>query len=126
MTERWTEVEADFQEVYGIDLADAIYGGEPMSLRRLVVLTFALSQESRTMKSFREMAPAGWGRLEILTGLAVERLDQLIGTTVKAFGGKVRNKPPVIVPRPKRKPKREPQSVESALGKLDRMLVPAS
>lgn len=113
-------MEADWQEVYGVDLAVAVHGG--MSARRVSALTLALPQTSRTMRAVGgDESP--WTHDRVLLGLVVERLDALHASFVKANGGKAKAPAP-IVPRPKRQ-RTAPVATVSVLAGLDRALAAA-
>jgi hypothetical protein len=99
LTEHWAAVEADFRQYYGLSLRDSVYGtgtgGGRMGGREICSLLLGLPAESRTM----EALGGGWSRGDVLTGLVVERLDQLQAITVRAHGGRP-GELPTIVPRP--------------------------
>lgn len=113
-------MEADWQEVYGLDLADAMYGkegGGSMSARRVVSLTLNLPQESRTMAVVGGDG-AVWSHDRVLLGMIAERIDSLHTSFIRANGGKPR-KPQSIVPRPKPGNHRGPVERATALGIMD-------
>jgi hypothetical protein len=123
-------VEADFQEHYGLDLADAMYGrggeGGCLTARRAVVLITNLPAGSRTMRAIGGDA-AWWTPDRTLLGLVVERLDALHVSTVRIAGGKSK-KPPEVVPRPKPSERRRHLKVvptADALAALDKSLAAA-
>lgn len=121
-------LEADFQQHYHLDLSKAIYGGKPLSVRRLTVLIGNLPTSSRTVRA--EVGYTGhlaeWTQETLLLGMLAEQVDALIRTTVKANGGKVRGKPLSVVPRVKT-PERHLRSVDTAtaLSGLDDVLAGA-
>jgi hypothetical protein len=115
-------VEADFQQYYQIDLADAVEGGG-MSARRITALTFALPRESRLV---RRLSDDAWPREHQLLGLIAEKVDSLHATTVRAAGGKVKGKIPEVVPRPKRGAAHAPPvATAGVVSRLDSLLAAA-
>lgn len=86
-------MEGDWQEYYGLDLAEAVEGG--MSARRVAVLTAALPQHSRTSLALSGER-AAWNPDRVLLGTVVERLDLLTATLVKINGGRARQPKPVV------------------------------
>jgi hypothetical protein len=128
LDEHWSAMEADWQEHYRLDLAEAVYGegGGAMSARRIVGLTLSLPPHSRTMRAVSDdPAAAAWTPEMMLAGLAVERIDAMHATLIRANGGKSK-KPQEIVPRPKKKPaaRRHLEAVPTleALNRLDEQL----
>jgi hypothetical protein len=91
-------VEADFQQHYGLDLGQEVYGMAPISARRLGVLVHGLPEGSRTACALN----GTWPPDRTLLGVIVERLDILTAATVRAAGGKVKEPKP-FVPRPARR-----------------------
>jgi hypothetical protein len=113
-------VECDWQQYYRMDLAEAVEGGGAMSARRVAALTLGLPRESRTMRAVGG-EDAAWSPEMVLAGLAVERLDALHATTVRANGGKAK-RPPQIVPRPKPQRRLEAVPTSGLLDDLDRLV----
>ena len=125
LSEHWEAVEADWQEHYGLGLAESVYGAEGgagwMTARRVAVLTLNLPHGSRTMQAVEP--DAVWTVDRQLAGLIVERLDALHYSFVKANGGKA-GKPKGVVPRPKpsRRSRGPARGTEDVLAGLDRVL----
>lgn len=70
---QWAQLEADFARYYQTELPVALWGREPLSVRRFGVLVGQLPADSATV---RTIAPeARWGDLEELMATTVEVID---------------------------------------------------
>lgn len=105
MSAHFEAVEADFQSHYGLDLRRALWGAEPLGVRRLLSLIRGLPPRgavARTATNGRD-----WGTTEELLAAVVELTDLTNRLVYQAFSGKGAKKwKPVVVSRPTDPPKK--------------------
>ncbi len=118
-------VEADLTRYYQTDLCDALWGEQPMTVRRLNVLVKALPPESATARD----ATHGWGAQEELLATLCELVDRGDRWFYQAHT-KPNTRPPepITIPRPGRElpapvpsvPRRtsSPEQIRAAGGKF--------
>lgn len=99
----WALLEADFARYYQLDLAEAVYGPEPISFRRLDVLTCGLPLESRIARELGAPKPGEWDTVDELLAANVEILGDFRNLFVLANRDPKQPRPKlpeVRVPRP--------------------------
>lgn len=99
LNDQYGPVEADFQRFYGLELAVALYGPDPLTWRRIRSLVANLPPDSAFGRQ------GGWSVSEHLLGTTVELLDDV--RRIGLIAGRVPvNKlpPPIDVHRPGTRP----------------------
>lgn len=96
-------VEADLQQVYGIDMRDVWRTDSTLSVRRLLNLVEQLKYvpESRfRAAAIGNLDFVGWGPAEVISSQIHDRINDNSVITVKSQGGKVKRQPePYPIPR---------------------------
>lgn len=117
IVQRWEALEADFQAVYQIDLASAVYCEEAMTLRRFAVLVRGLPASARVWAE----SNGGWSVTDHLLADVVEAVRDVraaVIATVTTKPGQRLNLEPFRYPRPAPKqPKKKQGSWASSLAR---------
>lgn len=123
-------MEADFQREYGIDLAPALWGPQPLTARRFQSLLHGLPLDSSLARSIDDTGrlAVGWNAQVELQAATIEMIDRHTRTYLQAQGVKKHEMPePVVVPRPgspTSRPKATPRAVHGFLARKGIPILP--
>lgn len=113
MREHFDSVEADFAAVYAIDLRDALWGENPVGVRRLNALVSALPADSATVRSVDPND--GWSQEDEL----LASIFDVVGMGNHLFlSANVQEKDRKLLPKPARFPRPWDEDEEEVKAKL--------
>lgn len=108
--ETFDALEADFARHYNLELAELVFGGDRVPLRRLRNLIVHLPPDSafvRTITPRLPQAAAPWSTTDYLLALIAELVDANTRAFVSAYSKKGSKQPkPIEIDRPGDEPKR--------------------
>lgn len=108
-------LEADFQRYYQIDLANALYGPQPLGARRFVALIKWLPPEAAIWRA----TSTTWTTDNELAALTIEMLDSLRRLYIQAHSKKGGTPPkPIEIPRPWKRKEKAPAKRGTSLAEM--------
>lgn len=120
-------IEADFVRYYRTDLRDALWGPEPIGVRRLRALVMNLPLESAFGRGvYGAPGPGSWGNAEELLAANVETTHSVVRSIIAGFAmfakaPKPKPPRPLSIPRPGKKSRETEGAVDRLRGLVGRV-----